>query len=276
MRREPVKLALIGHPIAHSLSPLIMAALGRLTRRQVAYRACDVPPERLPAAVELIRWAGLLGCNVTVPHKVSVMRLLDGLTSEARLAGAVNAVRSSQGKLIGHNTDSAGFKDALLEAGFLAAGCDAVLFGAGGAARAVAAALGNLRARSVTVVARRPEAARALARAMAANFRRTAFHTGRPSAADLAVNATPLGLPGFPDRSPAGAAWPGCGLAFDLVYGRRTAFQRQAKRLGARVLGGSGMLAFQALRSWEFWFGPMSASRRSGLKDRLMERLSCA
>jgi shikimate dehydrogenase len=252
-----------------------MAGLGRLTRRRVLYRACDVPPERLACAVELLRWSGMLGCNVTVPHKVAVVPLLDGLTPEARLAGAVNAVRCGQGRLLGHNTDSAGFTDALREAGFAAAGRDALVFGAGGAARAALCALGRLRARRVTIAARHPEAARALARAMAESFPGTVFVVGRPAAADLAVNATPLGLPGLPDRSPAASDWPGCALAFDLVYGRRTAFQRQARRLGARVLGGSGMLVSQALRSWEFWFGPLGAPRRAALKIRLLERLPC-
>jgi shikimate 5-dehydrogenase len=127
----------------------------------------------------------------------------------------------------------------------------------------------------VTITARRPEAARALARVMAASFPGTIFTAGRPAAVDLAVNATPLGLPGLPDRSPAASDWPGCGLAMDLVYGRRTAFQRQAKRLGARVLGGSGMLVCQALRSWEFWFGPLGALRRAALQCRLVEKLPC-
>jgi shikimate 5-dehydrogenase len=127
----------------------------------------------------------------------------------------------------------------------------------------------------VNIAARRPETARALALAMAASFPATVFTASRPVAADLAVNATPLGLPGFPDRSPAAPDWPGCSLAFDLVYGRGTAFQRHARRLGARVLGGSGMLVCQALRSWEFWFGPLGALRRAALKRRLMESLPC-
>ena len=252
-----------------------MADLGRLTRRKVLYRACDVPSERLTCAVELLRWSGMLGGNVTVPHKVAIVGLLDGLTPEARLAGAVNVIRCGQGRLLGHNTDSSGFTDTLRESGFTVAGRDALVFGAGGAARAVLCALGRLRARRVTIAARRPEAALALARAMAASFPSTVFTAGRPAAVDLAVNATPLGLLGLPDRSPAAPDWPGCGLALDLVYGRRTAFQRQAQRLGARVLGGSGMLVSQALRSWEFWFGPLGAPRRATLKNRLLERLPC-
>jgi shikimate dehydrogenase len=252
-----------------------MAGLGRLTRRKVLYRACDVPPERLACAVELLRWSGMLGANVTVPHKTAIVPLLDSLTPEARLAGAVNTVRCSRGRLHGHNTDLAGFSDALRDAGFLAAGQDAVIFGAGGAARAAACALGRLRARRVTIAARRPAAARSLAREMASKFPETRFAAGRPVAADLAVNATPLGMSGFPDRSPAGPGWAGCGLACDLVYGRRTAFQRQASALGARVLGGSRMLVCQALRSWEFWFAPLGETRRAALKSRLLETMSC-
>ncbi|MBI5241164.1 MAG: shikimate dehydrogenase [Elusimicrobia bacterium] len=275
MNRDSVKLCLLGHPVAHSLSPRLMAELGRLTRCRTIYRACDVPPERLACAVELMRWSGMLGANVTVPHKVAILPLLDFLTPEARLAGAVNAVRCSGGRLTGHNTDAAGFADSLRGAGFSAAGCEALVFGAGGAARAVALALGRLRASRVTIAGRRPAAARTLARAMARSFPRTVFAAGRPGAADLAVNATPLGMSGFPDRSPAPAGWSGCGLAMDLVYGRRTAFQRQALARGARVLGGSGMLAAQALRSWEFWFKPFSEGRRAELKRRLLERLPC-
>jgi shikimate dehydrogenase len=275
MSRVSAKLCLLGHPVAHSLSPCLMTELARLTRRRTVYRACDVPPERLACAVELLRWSGMLGANVTVPHKTAIVPLLDSLTPEARLAGAVNTVRCREGRLVGHNTDAAGFADALRGAGFSAAGCEAVVFGAGGAARAVALALGRLGARRIVIAARRRTAARALARAMAEAFPRTVFAAGRPGAADLAVNATPLGMAGFPNRSPAPAAWNGCSLAMDLVYARRTAFQSQALARGARVLGGSGMLVAQALRSWEFWFGPVSEGRRCSLKRRLLERLPC-
>ncbi len=271
MRPPPAKLALLGQPVAHSLSPRLMTELGCLARRKAAYRPCTVAPERLAFAVGLLRTAGFVGANVTAPHKISVIAHLDRLTPEARRIGAVNAVKMSRGKLVGHNTDAAGFADALGEAGFSAKGCEALIFGAGGAARAVAFALGRLKAREVSICARRPQRARALARDMAALFPRTAFRSARPAAAELAVNATPLGR--FPhDRSPAPASWPGCQLAFDLVYGRRTAFLRQAQGLGAQTIDGTSMLVFQALRSWEFWFGPLGAERRGLWKKRLMRK----
>ncbi|MDD5656105.1 MAG: shikimate dehydrogenase [Elusimicrobia bacterium] len=276
MLNAPPRLALLGHPVAHSLSPRLMAALARLTGRRVLYRCCDVAPDKLAFAAGLLRGADFLGCNVTIPHKTAVIPFLDRLTPQARLAGAVNAVRRDGELLVGHNTDLAGFADALRDAGFSARGRDALVFGAGGAARAVAAALGRLGARRVTIWARRPAAARALARGFAALFQRTKFRAGAPRAADLAVNATPLGLPGWPDLSPAPPDWRGCACAFDLVYGRRTAFQAQALRLGARAVGGNGMLVCQALRGWEFWFGPLGAARRAALKERLVAHLASA
>lgn len=275
MRRPSAKLVLFGRSVARSLSPCIMSELGRLDRRRVVYRPCAVPPDRLAFAVGLLRAAGFWGANVTTPHKIAVMAHLDRLTPEARRIGAVNTIRLYRGKLIGHNTDADGFMDALAEAGFSPKGRSALIFGAGGAARAVAFALGRLKARRVAISARRPKAARRLAHDMAALFPETAFTAARPAAAEIAVNATPLGH-ARGDRSPAPASWPGCRLAFDLVYGRRTAFLRQAQDLGARTLDGTAMLVFQALRSWGFWFGPPDRRHRILWKKRILEKLPCA
>ena len=272
MTREPTKLALLGHPVSHSLSPRLMTALARLTGRKIVYRACNIPSGRLPCAVGLLRGAGFFGANVTRPHKTAILEHLDALTPEARAIGAVNAVRCERGKLVGHNTDWSGFADALIEDGFSPRGCDALIFGAGGAARAVAYALGRLKARRVVVLSRRMEAARKLARDLGSLFPGTIFCAGRAAATDLAINATPLGMPGYANHSPAPTGWSGCKFAFDLTYGRRTAFQRQALKSGARAVGGSRMLIFQALRSWEFWFGPLKA----GARRRMLKKLLCA
>ena len=251
-----------------------MAALGRLTSRKVIYRACDVPVDELACAVALLRCAGFSGANVTIPHKISIIGHLASLSREARLAGAVNVVRCSGGRLHGHNTDWPGFRDALEESGIAVRGLDAVIFGAGGAARAAACALASLGARRVHISARNRRAQLALVGTLSDAFAKTAFRPGIPRKADVAVNATPLGLPGFPDRSPAPPDWSGCAVACDLVYGRRTAFQNHALRLGARAMGGTSMLVWQALRSWEFWFGPLGHDQRQRLKNALMKELS--
>lgn len=276
MPARAIKLALLGHPVKHSLSPVIMTALGMLEKNKVSYRVCDVAPAKLPLAVGLLRRCGARGFNVTVPHKQAILPHLDGLSPAAARIGAVNVVRCESGRLQGHNTDAAGFAEALADAGFDPRGRDAMIFGAGGAARAAAFSLARLGARRVCVAARRPGSALALIRVLAPAFPRTIFQAGPARKTYLAVNATPLGLPGYPDRSPAPAGWPGCRAAMDMVYGRRTAFQRQALRLGAETKGGTGMLVCQALLCWEFWFGRLPGGRRGDWKRFIMEGLSCA
>lgn len=264
-RTSPVRLALIGRPVSHSLSPRIFAELGRLLGRRVSYKALRVEDAALEAVVRGFRGAGF---NVTIPHKRAVMPLLDALTPEARAIGAVNAVRFSERGLIGHNTDAAGFLDALPRKAK-----DAVVFGAGGAARAVAYALGESGARSVRIVARSPGKARSLALEFGKLFPRTRFSAGAPMRADVWVNATPLGMKGFPRKSPAPRKL-ACGFAFDLVYGGKTPFLKDASAAGIGSADGLDMLVCQALRGWEFWRGALGA-RRARLRDALLEKLRC-
>ena len=179
-------------------------------------------------------WAGLAGFNVTIPYKQAVIPYLSSLSPEAEAIGAVNCVHEGRG----YNTDAPGFADALLETGYRAR--RARIYGKGGGARAVFWALEEL---GVEVVADGP--------------------------ADLHVNATPLGMAGFPDASPA-LELPGCRLAFDLVYGRVTPFMRQAPW----AVDGSAMLVYQALRAWELWRRkPLTAEGRRALKNDIIARL---
>jgi len=112
-----------------------------------------------------------------------------------------------------------------------------------------------------------------LARHFQRLFPKTAFRASLPARAEIWINATPLGMQGFPERSPALRGMPGCELAFDLVYGRRTPFLRQAASMGARAVDGLGMLVFQALRTWEFWFGSMRAAGRRRLARMILKGL---
>lgn len=272
----PLKLGLIGYPLAHSLSPRLFACLARLTRRAISYRAIAVPPRRLSPAV----WKGLDGFNVTIPHKTAVIPLLDELTPEARAIGAVNCVFRRGGRLVGDNTDAAGFADAVRgaegPARFHPEDQTAVVLGAGGAARAVGYALGQMGARRVWFSTRRTEQACAVVALLAPRFPKTVFGVGRPRRAELYVNATPLGMEGFPSLSPA-VDLPGCREAVDLVYRRDGALTPFLEVVvlgyGRPALDGLPMLVYQALRGWERWTKPLTAARRRALKSAIIEEL---
>src|SRR6266850_1584712 len=186
---------LLGHPVAHSLSPAMhnaaFAALGLPHR----YEARDVEPMRLADTVEALRGEGVLGANITIPHKESTLRLVDELAEEARRIGAVNTIVRRASRLVGDNTDGYGFARALADAGVDVTGKDAMVLGAGGAARACVAALGT--ARIVVVAGRRLDRASALAAAAGAPVRGIPWADARRTARiDVLVNATPIGLHG--------------------------------------------------------------------------------
>jgi shikimate dehydrogenase len=267
-----MKLGLFGHPVSHSRSPRIFARLGELLRRGIEYSAVDVPSRRLNAAVDAARRGGWRGANVTVPYKQEAAALADRLTPAAGALGAANILRFGR-ETVAHNTDADGLRDALRRAGVSTRGRAALVFGAGGAARAAGWVLGREGAKSVRFTARTPSRARRAAAVLAPHFPRTRFSAGAPVASDVWVNATPLGLKGFPDRSPAPRGLASPRFAVDLVYGRRTAFQRDAARRGAGVSDGRAMLVFQALRAWEFWDRPLGPRRRAALAERLLQEV---
>lgn len=267
------KLGILGHPVSHSLSPRIFGHVSKALKRPASYDLLDVPPARLAATFESLKKERYSGLNVTIPHKQAVLPLLSGLTDEARAIGAVNTVRLSDSGAKGHNTDAAGFRDSLNSLEFDPKGQDAVIFGAGGAARAVAYALGAGGAALVRVCGRDLSKAQELAQGMGGLFPKTEFSAGQAQVARLWVNATPLGMKGFPDAAPfVGEAR--CAVAFDLVYGRLTPFLAAGERAKAQTCDGLDMLVAQALRSWEFWFAPIAAQPRLILRAQLREALA--
>jgi shikimate dehydrogenase len=270
------RAAVIGSPIAHSRSPAIFAFLAeRLGKRELSYSAIEVRPGELPEFLTgLRREADFVGVNVTLPHKEAMLRLLDEVAPEARTAGAVNVVQHSGNVLRGFNTDVPGVVRTLEEQGCKVAGADAWIWGAGGAARATAYALGTMGARSVYLRNRDEARAQRIADDLGALFAATAFLVARagaePPPLHLAINSTPLGM--------KGASAPGSyfdelrslpfkrdALAFDLVYNpERTPFLALAEEQGLRTVGGLDMLIHQALASWEIWFGPLADARERG------------
>lgn len=256
----PERLAVIGDPIDHSLSPAMHSAALRATGLRHVYERRLVRPEELRSSVEDLRHA-YRGFSVTIPHKVAITPLLDALDGTAEETGAANTVCNDAGWLTGYNTDVAGFIALLAVNRVEARGCQVVLFGAGGAARSVTVALGRLEAAEIVVVSRDLRRARSLPvpgrTALTVNQRDDPGLPASVLEADVIVNATSLGLGGLADLSPlpAGARLRPDTAIIDLVYGRRTPFLRQADEQGCKAVDGLEMLVQQGAAAFRLWTG---------------------
>lgn len=261
----------LGWPVAHSRSPAMLNAAFAAAGVDASYVRFPVAPDALADAVRGLRALGIAGANVTVPHKTSVLPLLDSVDDAARAIGAVNTVvRGEDGRLHGLNTDADGLVRALVEAGARLEGARALVLGAGGAARAAIYGLAGAGA-EVTVAARRQEAARALWHDALSLSDDTGLRTAL-TRADVVVHATSATLLGDDDRAtrlflaqlPLEALRPGT-LITDLVYTPRdTALLRAARAHGARTLDGTAMLLHQGALAFERWTGlpaPLEAMR---------------
>jgi shikimate dehydrogenase len=242
-------VALLGHPVAHSRSPQIHSAAFAATGVDAAYVAFDVHPDELAAAIRGLRAIGFLGANVTVPHKVAVLDLVDDVTDEARAVGAANTLFWRDGRLTADNTDASGLEGVLRAEIDVRPGDHVLLFGAGGAARAAAVAFGRCGA-AVRVRARRFEAAAAVDELARASGGAEADHARLPR---VVVNATPLGLHGEPlpdDLMQLQSEQ----VALDLIYGA-TPFLEAAATRGVTAIDGLSMLIGQAAESFTRWTG---------------------
>jgi shikimate dehydrogenase len=272
----PPRVALIGHPVAHSRSPVLQQAGLDACGIPARYELWDTPPEALAARVAELRAPNVLGANVTVPHKRAVMPLLDDLAPSAeRLAGAVNtivAVQSAGGtRLVGHSTDPAGLRAALAEVGITLAGQRVVLLGAGGAAHAVAGLVASDGARSLLVAARSGAAAIALVEDVARRLPESTTVMAATSlvsgalpealgACGLLINATSVGMGEGVPASPLDIALlahcPAGTLVCDLVYAPpETLLLRAAQQRGLRTLNGLPMLLYQGAAAFTLWTG---------------------
>ena len=265
LRRKTRVYGVIGNPIGHSLSPVLQNA---------GFQARKMDAVFLPFLVRDLRDfllsvgpLGIAGFAITLPHKQAILRHLDDCDPMAAAIGAVNTVVvRGGGKFYGYNTDYVGVLRAL-EQRIPLRGSRALIFGAGGAARAVAFALAESGA-SVCVCARRAHAAKALARAVGGEvverprLRREFF--------DAIVNATPVGMHPAEGRSPLEARELNCRLVFDLIYRPRvTKLMQLATRRGIETVSGVEMFVAQGTAQWEIWTGeraPVEAMRRAVLR----------
>jgi shikimate dehydrogenase len=263
--------AVIGSPVRHSLSPAMHNAAFAELGLDWVYVACEVAPAAVTGALAGVRALGIGGLSVTIPHKGAVLAEVDELTPTARAVGAVNTVVPGDGgRLLGENTDGAGFLASLADQGFDPDGRRCVILGAGGAARAVVHALAGAGAAEILVVNRTPGRAEATA-ALAGPAGRVGA-AADVAHADLVVNATPLGLAGAdPSALPVDPDLLGGGqLVVDLVPNPAvTPFMRVARDRGAQVAGGLGMLVHQGALAFQLWTGhpaPLGAMRAAAVR----------
>jgi shikimate dehydrogenase len=272
--KQTLRAGVIGDPVSHSRSPALHNAAFAQLGIAARYELWPTPAADLPARIESLRAPHILGANVTLPHKIAVLSLLDRLEADAAAIGAVNTiVRIADGSLIGANTDAPAFLASLREdGGYDPAGQLAVILGASGAARAAAVALVGAGVARLVVANRTPERAEELLGDVLAGaqgdpqlFALALDDVALPgllSEASLLVNATSLGWRA--DETPLAAELiPAAALVYDMVY-RPTRLLSDAAARGARTLDGAGMFIRQAALAFECWTGrpaPLDAMR---------------
>jgi shikimate dehydrogenase len=245
-----------GHPVTHSRSPRLHGFWLQRYGIDGAYIPLGVPPVGFAAAVRALVDLGFRGANVTIPHKLAAFEICDHVAPFARRAGAVNTLIFRDGRIEGSNTDGFGFLESIREAapGWRADAGPAVLLGAGGAARAIAAALLDAGAPRVTLVNRTAAKAEGLARDLGGPI----HVADRPPLEDAAllVNTTSLGMQGQPGLEVDLAPLPASAVVADIVYvPLETRLLAAARARGLVAVDGLGMLLHQARPGFEAWFG---------------------
>lgn len=259
-------LGIMGHPVGHSLSPLMQNAALEASGLDYVYVPFAVPPDLLGPAVSGLAALGVSGFNVTIPHKTAIIPHLDELDESAQSAGAVNTVHLRDGRLIGFNTDGDGFVRSLAEdLGHVINGSETiVVIGAGGAARGAVAALCRAGAGRIIIVNRSYDKAVALAQEMSFRYPGASILTsGRDQvserhlgSASLLVNTTSLGMKGEKIGFVDLAGLPESAKVYDMVYSpAETPLLREAASIGIGGANGLGMLAAQGELAFQIWTG---------------------
>jgi shikimate dehydrogenase len=264
------RAGVIGHPLGHSKSAVIFEAAFRAAGIDATYETWDTPEDVLEGRIESLRGGDFFGANITIPHKQAVLPLIDGAVEDASKIAAVNTIVHQDGKLVGYNTDVAGFRRALKDdAGFEVHGRRTMILGSGGAARAISLALVEGRASVIYIVGRRPKRVEQtvlqLKRSTPSGTTISWAYWGDGSyeralrESDLIVNCTPVGVAGSDTEGqspvPTDLISPQA-TVFDVVYNPvDTPLVVGARARGAKAVGGLGMLVYQAAESFRLWTG---------------------
>jgi shikimate dehydrogenase len=281
--RTPIRLGVFGDPVAHSLSPQMQQAALESCGLKMRYARFQISPNELEAALALLPRRNFVGVNLTVPHKIAALDLMDEADDNVRAVGAVNTVSVKDGKLHGHNTDGKGFSRAIREEFSVdLRDLRVMVLGAGGAARAIALQCAKENCERLVVAARNFERGKQLSDGLRSFFAEPRVLGPVPrlqaiaweeaalrfqvANLDLIVNATPLGL-NRADASPISARLLAPHLmVYDTIYsGERTPLVSAALAAGARGASGLSMLLHQGALAFEIWFGreaPIEAMRQ--------------
>jgi len=267
-----LRFAVLGQPVAHSLSPRIHEAFAQQLGIALNYEKLEVAPDAFEATLKRLHAEGWRGLNVTLPHKVAALAASSDATERARLAGAVNTLTRADGGWSGDNTDGEGLLRDLASLKVPLSGKRVLLLGAGGAARGALKPLLDARPAELVVSSRTPWVVEKLAAEFKphGNIRPSTHVALKGDVFDTFINATSAGHQGEVPHVPAGVLARG-GAAYDLSYGAaHRPFRACAQQQGAGLVAdGLGMLVEQAASSFERWHGrrPATASVIAGLRS---------
>ncbi|MCX7913390.1 MAG: shikimate dehydrogenase [Thermodesulfovibrionales bacterium] len=267
-------IGILGYPVEHSLSPQMHNAAFKYLNLDYCYVPFPVKPEELKSAIDGIRSLNISGANITIPHKETVIPLLDEISEEVKFIGAVNTIKNEGGILKGYNTDGLGFIKSLVQKKIQISNKKVLILGAGGAARAIGFYLCK-EAKAVYIYNRNLERAEQLSKHLYP-FKQNVFAVKKDflndnvSSIDIIVNTTPLGLkPGDPLPMSVSLI-NNKQIVCDLIY-KDTPFLQKALATGCKTINGLGMLLWQGALAFEIWTGlqpPLSIMKRALLKKK--------
>ncbi|MEO2083254.1 MAG: shikimate dehydrogenase [Desulfurobacteriaceae bacterium] len=278
IRGSTAVYGIIGYPVKHSLSPLMQTAAFQEVGIDAVYVPFEVKPEHLKAAVDGIRALNVKGVNVTIPHKERVVEFIDFLDEDAEFLGAVNTIKNEGGKLHGYNTDAVGFYRSLVEEGIELKGKTAVMFGAGGAAKAVGYALlkGGVKFlhifnRNFTRAKELGDLLSRMGNVLVYPLKGSAVEAVLPDA-DVIVNTTSVGMKSSDPHLFDYSKIPEGKTVVDIIYTPpETELLKAAKKKGCKVVNGLGMLLYQGVAAFEIWTGRKAPAEL--MKKVLLEEL---
>jgi len=252
---------ILGYPVAQSLSPEMHNYAAQHHGLDFTYHRLEVHPDELQRITEVIHHPNFMGANVTVPHKIDVADILDDLSDEAAIIGAVNTIVKEGNRRIGYNTDAMGFLRPLEQYKDRLRGQNAMIFGTGGATRAIVYALNQIGMENIWLVARQPESIRVADFFASKNIRTVSYKrwTTEADQVELIINATPIGMIPDVDQSPIEEHEKDAligKIVYDIVYKPiDTKLLQYGRQVMAETIDGVGMLVNQGAEAFRLWTG---------------------